>query len=243
MDNDGDLDAYFARFNAAPNEYWKNNGSGLFIAAGPATTQQQTDVQVGFADFDGDADLDLFRTAGPEHLRLNNGGVFTPRGQSIAGNLRSFGLGDLDGDGDIDALVGLSSRMSVWLNADAEISISIAGSPPDTSVALGASLQYEITVTNTAGSTVSGATVAAQLLGIADSFELTGIAATGGATSSLAPGPISSLMDTVGLPVGSSIVYSVAAVVADGGDPNLAPGILRGPRGIDHAAAGRTCFV
>lgn len=85
-------------------------------------------AEAALADLDGDKDLDLFAVilksrSGPgpgptSVVLLNDGsGRFSDSGQRLGGEgSSSVALGDLDGDGDLDALVGNSRGVAVWIN-------------------------------------------------------------------------------------------------------------------------------
>lgn len=62
LDDDGDLDAFFANFNflagGAPNGVWSNDGNGQFVLK--AQLGQSISYGVALGDLDGDEDLDAF---------------------------------------------------------------------------------------------------------------------------------------------------------------------------------------
>ena len=82
--NDGFLDLYITRVDFGPSSLYENNGNGIFtdvtVSAGVAVTESRSAT---WADFDNDADIDLFVTRpsmidSPYVLFRNNGdGTFT----------------------------------------------------------------------------------------------------------------------------------------------------------------------
>jgi hypothetical protein len=115
LDNDGDLDAFYANGQnegPRPNTVLLNQGGGkLFDSAQRLGMEESNNVTLG--DLDGDGDLDAWvANIGYNSTFVNDGkGRFITR-QSLFENERigsamwSIALGDVDGDGDLDALGG-----------------------------------------------------------------------------------------------------------------------------------------
>ena len=122
-DDDGDIDLFVVRGNVGPNLLYRNLGDNTFedvaAAAGLANTrsafQNYRHSGPGFADMDGDGDLDLFIggvQGDPSFVFRNNGdGSFSDvtSGSGID-RLRSqqnvsSAFGDYDLDGDVDLLL------------------------------------------------------------------------------------------------------------------------------------------
>ncbi|MBI5533970.1 MAG: CRTAC1 family protein [Deltaproteobacteria bacterium] len=127
VDNDGDQDAFagldITDLAGQTHHLYKNDGSGHFAvvtASGLEGTAGQTTASNGvFADFDGDADLDLFVANGQtgylslDQLFYNDGtGTFTKAPSSaLGGNYAAASNGavacDYDNDGDLDIFVSV----------------------------------------------------------------------------------------------------------------------------------------
>lgn len=122
-DGDGDIDLFVVRGNLMPNLLYENVGNLSFVdvapAAGLAYTRSATENYAhsgpGFADMDGDGDLDLFLgglSGDPSLIFENNGDKTFTDVTADAGidGLRSkqnvsVAFGDYDLDGDIDLFV------------------------------------------------------------------------------------------------------------------------------------------
>ncbi|MFC2029411.1 FG-GAP-like repeat-containing protein [Chloroflexota bacterium] len=126
LDGDGDLDAFIGE-EAGSIYYYRNDGT----VASPSFTAvtdsgnpfDGVDVGVesapGFADLDGDGDLDAFigENEGIINYYRNDGTAASPSFTAVTGSLNPFdgvdvgedsdpGFADLDGDGDLDAFIG-----------------------------------------------------------------------------------------------------------------------------------------
>jgi len=108
LDGDGDLDAFVANYQSAPNQVYLNDGTGIFSDTGQMLGNFPS-LDLGLGDLDGDGDLDAFvaNSTAANRVWLNAGdGQFTDTVQTL-GATRSYGvaLGDVDSDGDLDAFV------------------------------------------------------------------------------------------------------------------------------------------
>jgi len=111
-DGDGDLDLALA-MEFQMNVLLRNDGTGVFSDASQALPRTRHDSEdIEFADFDGDADLDLVVVSEDDEaneLYLNDGnGTFSDAGDRIPvqGISNAHAVADLDGDGTPDVLVG-----------------------------------------------------------------------------------------------------------------------------------------
>jgi hypothetical protein len=110
VDQDGDLDLFFAGGAASPSaaRLWKNQGDGTFTSTGAAIgSGPGTGVALGDLDGDGDLDAAISYYGGtPARIFLNDGyGAFTGSQSLAVPNGYEIALGDLDGDGDLDLFV------------------------------------------------------------------------------------------------------------------------------------------
>ncbi len=120
LDDDGDLDAFLGAISPVV-QIWANTGSATspaFFNAGVwFSTVNETNLDPGFADIDGDGDLDaligggsasgdfkFFRNNGPPYLWDVFPSV-NPFGLDVVGQV-SASFADIDGDGDLDAWMG-----------------------------------------------------------------------------------------------------------------------------------------
>jgi hypothetical protein len=115
VDGDGLTDVFLSR-TEGPNALYRNLGQWRFEeisdSAGVAAAERHSSG-AAFADIDGDGDLDLvlLATTGPNAIFLNDGtGRFTERGADIGLDATGRGattpaLADVDGDGDLDLYV------------------------------------------------------------------------------------------------------------------------------------------
>ena len=230
LDGDGDLDAFVVGDNdvvGGPDEVWLNDGSGVFSNSGQALGNSAGE-HVSLGDLDGDGDLDAFvanRANYPNSVWLNDAsGVFTDTGQALGSAYsRDVALGDLEGDGDLDAFVPNAGQASrVWLNRDSA-DLAITKTAGRVAVVEGGQVTYTIVVSNAGPQDVVGAAVSDTFPAPLENLELTAIVPTLGATSTLGTGPfVGALSDTVDLPVGSSITYTVTATVAPMGSAHQA---------------------
>lgn len=108
FDQDGDLDAFIANYDA-PDSVWWNDGSGEFTDSGQKIANSKS-VGIAFGDLDGDGDLDAFVPnvgAQPNLVYVNEAvGIFRDSGQKLgASSSKAAVLQDFDQDGDLDAFV------------------------------------------------------------------------------------------------------------------------------------------
>ncbi len=121
IDNDGDLDLYIAsgqnsRFGCGQNIILVNDGTGTFtdetLTLHPIENLCEN-MDVTFADIDGDYDLDVRvgNRDGSSRMYVNDGtGKFAASNTVPAdSSTYSYDFGDVDGDGDLDML-GANSR-------------------------------------------------------------------------------------------------------------------------------------
>jgi hypothetical protein len=142
LDGDGDLDGFVAgccSMDMGVNLYipshawvwlndWQEDG---WLMRQTLSLKELGDVRMRAAalgDLDGDGSLDVFaavlaprrgsESGHPDLVLLNDGlGNLRDSGQRLgAANSTSVALGDLDEDGDLDALVGTSDGVSLWIN-------------------------------------------------------------------------------------------------------------------------------
>ncbi len=127
LDNDGDLDAFFANRKGGDRVFY-NNGNGVFTDSGQSLGDFES-KDIKLADFDGDGDIDAFvinsnpgYTGNWDKLWINDGtGNFSDSGQSIGapgigGHGASLVIGDLDNDGDLDVFVGNAHECEIHFN-------------------------------------------------------------------------------------------------------------------------------
>jgi hypothetical protein len=119
IDTDDDLDACVSYYEH-PYKVYLNDGTGTFAESDLSFPPES---ELGWADLDGDGDLDVFiKDAGEGYtVMLNNGGVqggtpgdYVEHWQQEDPNVTwgDVGLGDLDADGDPDAVVASGDRHS-----------------------------------------------------------------------------------------------------------------------------------
>ena len=97
------------------------------------------------------------------------------------------------------------------------VDLAITKDDGTTAAAPGQSLVYTLVATNNGPNDVSGATVSDTFPAALTALDLTAIVTTGGATSSQSTGTFAgTLSDTVNLPNGSAVTYTVKATVSGG---------------------------
>jgi hypothetical protein len=123
VDGDGLVDVFLAR-TEGPNALYRNLGGWRFqevTAAAGVGASDRYSTGAAFADIEGDGDLDLLllATAGPNAVFLNDGGGrFTEHQADIGLDTLPRGattpaLADVDGDGDLDLYVANYKAVSV----------------------------------------------------------------------------------------------------------------------------------
>lgn len=222
LDGDGDLDA--VRGTSSAQQIWLNNGAANFTLQTtlPGGTGAE---QVELADVDGDRDLDVIVKERLNNIRvwINDGSAnFSDIGSRFAlEEATRFALGDVNGDGTLDAFVVHANQLSaVWLNqqADVLVDLAIEKSAGQTAVRQGDTLTYTITVSNNGTSDVSGATVTDTFSASLTDVVLVSVVGQAGGISSLIPGTFpSTFTDTIDLPAGALITYTVEATVPRAG--------------------------
>ncbi len=112
-DDDGDPDLFIANCDDLVGDqridvYFENRG-GTFVERGAEVGLRSTEDSWGaaWADYDSDGDMDLFvvSTSGPNHFYQNTAGVFTDLRNRLGipdGSNRDAAWGDFDNDGDLD---------------------------------------------------------------------------------------------------------------------------------------------
>ena len=163
-DNDGLVDLFVVRGDIGPNLLYRNLGDNTFedvaAQAGVANTKSATDNHPhsgpGFADMDGDGDLDLFMggiEGAPSRVFQNDGdGLFSDatEGSGIdaltARYTISSAFGDYDLDGDLDMFLAhwgtlrdldSESSESLWRNDSANGAIRFTDVSRATGITLG----------------------------------------------------------------------------------------------------------
>ncbi len=123
VDNDGSLDVYLCRLG--PNQLWMGAPGGGWTESGEASGTNDpgycSDAGLVDADHDGDLDIFLVNSNGPDELFSNNLDGRFRRLAEGAGITGSAGAGqflpaDLDGDRDVDLVVVRESGSDVWTN-------------------------------------------------------------------------------------------------------------------------------
>ena len=224
LDGDGDLDALVGTYhNNRGSEVWLNNGSGVLAMSGHPLMHGWS-YEASLADLDGDGDLDaIVGMSGETRVWQNNGNAtFTQVGLVLGTTGYGLSTGDLDGDGDLDAYIVRIGHNRVWLNVP-PVDLAISASANRVSVVEGETITYTIVASNIGDRAVTGATVTNAIPdGWADAA-IASIVTTGGATSSLTTGALAAdLVDTVNLPVGATITYTLNVTVRQPGSPHAA---------------------
>ncbi|MBN1851537.1 MAG: VCBS repeat-containing protein [Pirellulales bacterium] len=231
LDGDGDLD--ISILNSHDIEVWLNDGGGGFTQ----TEQVFENFNIrdaGIADFDNDGDLDFIAAVEDidepmNRVWLNDGAAYFELLDIGFGDdaTRLIAVGDLNNDGAVDYFElnsGWKQYHRVWLNAGTDLAIDIAEDPARSAVIEGSTVHYTVTVENLGLSPAEGAE--ARILfdpGITQ-IELVGMTTSVGATSGIALGSQErSIVDTINLPAGGSVVYEFGAVVGGPLQTDAAP--------------------
>jgi M6 family metalloprotease-like protein len=120
-DGDGDVDLFLV--NEEEDRLFCNEGGGRFAeVTAQAAADSSTSLadggsgrSAGFFDSDNDGDLDLYlvNSSGPNRLFVNEGGRFSERGASLGladeGTGKGLALADWDGDGDVDLFAAIQN--------------------------------------------------------------------------------------------------------------------------------------
>jgi Flp pilus assembly protein TadD len=123
VDNDGNLDAYLCRLGS--NQLWLGAADGTWTEAGAETGTDDAGYcsDAGLIDADHDGDLDIFvvNSNGPDELFSNNLDGSFRRLAVMSGIEGGAGPGqflpaDLDGDRDTDLIVVRQTGSDVWFN-------------------------------------------------------------------------------------------------------------------------------
>ena len=123
VDNDGNLDAYLCRLGS--NQLWLGGADGTWTEAGAETGTDDAGYcsDAGLIDADHDGDLDIFvvNSNGPDELFSNNLDGSFRRLAVTSGIEGGAGPGqflpaDLDGDRDTDLIVVRQTGSDVWFN-------------------------------------------------------------------------------------------------------------------------------
>lgn len=144
IDGDTDLDAVIGNSDGVLEYYRNDAGTFSRIADNPiGITNVGTDPVHGFADIDGDLDVDVFTGIGDGYIEYfqNDGGVFSL--QPMTANpldsttfrteiFAAPAFADLDGDSDMDAFIGTYDENIVYYRNDAGTFVrDSAGNPLD----------------------------------------------------------------------------------------------------------------
>jgi len=123
VDNDGFLDLYLCRLGT--NQLWMGSSGGDWTETGEASGTDDpgycSDAGLLDADHDGDLDIFVVNSNGPDELFSNNLDGSFRRLAEAAGITGGAGSGqflpaDLDGDRDVDLVVVRESGSDVWIN-------------------------------------------------------------------------------------------------------------------------------
>ncbi len=126
VNNDGLVDAYMAR--TGTNRFWQQTAGGAWVEMGEelevaGENLDSLDVKLFDADHDGDLDIFVANTGGPNELYNNNrDGTFAPLAidnglTGMVPNSRSVIVEDLDNDRDLDiAVINARTPNEVFLN-------------------------------------------------------------------------------------------------------------------------------
>ncbi|MFV2070298.1 MAG: FG-GAP-like repeat-containing protein, partial [Pirellulales bacterium] len=221
FDGDGDIDALVVQ-RTSTSKIWLNDGTGVFVLKTP-NVGAAGNWSAALGDVDGDGDTDAY-LAGEEanQVWLNDGAAgFHQVPAGLASS--SVALGDLDGDGDLDALITGFRLERVLLNAETDLIVELLAGPAQTALVAGETLTYEFSVTNAGSQEVAGARMSGLISGPLANGVVSSVVASGGATTSLAPGPIAGrFTDTMDLPIGGQVLYTVSTTVVSPGAPHQA---------------------
>ena len=121
FDGDGDLDIVLVSEDDQVNEYYLNDGKGVFKDASDRMPVHGTSNVVETADFNGDGSSDLIiGNAGSNYLLINdgNGGfrIESVRLPPLSATTQDIEIADIDSDGDLDMIEGNETENTILLN-------------------------------------------------------------------------------------------------------------------------------
>jgi len=224
VNNDGKLDVAQANGQSNNGSILLGNGDGTLQAAS-LYGFGGTAVGSSLGDLDGDGYLDWVVSsygAGAWYVMHNDGdGTFTRVGEIPApSNASCASLYDFDNNGTLDmALADEVSDEIVLMKNDgdgtpvshADVSVGLAGDP--STYTPGEALTYTITVANAGPDTATSTAVTDTFPSAFTGASWTCVASGGASCAPSGSGPIS---QTVDIPAGGQVVYSVSGTVAQG---------------------------
>ncbi|MAT14071.1 MAG: hypothetical protein CMJ46_02230 [Planctomyces sp.] len=225
-DKDGDLDAVSATYDTDPpttaQKYsllWVNDGDGVFSQGDTIWTDLVTGFVAGDLRGNGFPDLVLGQQESNRgEIYLNSGGVFNGRTyQTPLHTLAAIELADFNGDQQLDLLVQrfYEPVMEIWFNADGPPvrDVSISKVSNQVVSAAGDEITFTITVTNEGELPTAGALVSDDVDALLENATWTATLNGGASGATSGAGSIS---ESVDLPVGARIEYTVTGTLKDG---------------------------